>query len=153
MRRGLFVLPHGVVSRQQCPSREDCSCLGSPSPQGPFLLRSGNSFLPCPALLAQLGHSTALSTGSCPTSRLPLHQGSTNQGPGARFCPKYVLVNKVLLETTSIHFCAVYGCFLHLTAEQLKQRPHGLQSCRYLRSGSLQKNVPHTLTIPLKVIL
>lgn len=107
----------------------------------------------CPALLAQLGHSTALSTGSCPTSRLPLHQGSTNQGPGARFCPKYVLVNKVLLETTSIHFCAVYGCFLHLTAEQLKQRPHGLQSCRYLRSGSLQKNVPHTLTIPLKVIL
>lgn len=151
MRRELFVLPHGVVSRQQCPSRDDCSCLGSPSPQGPFLLGSGNSFLPCPAGPTRSQH--------CSQHRILPHlqasptPGSTNQGPGARFCPKYVLVNKVLLETTSIQFCAVYGCFLHLTAEQLKQRPHGLQSCRYLRSGSLQKNMPHTLTIPLRVTL
>lgn len=36
---------------------------GQPSPQVSFLLGSGNSFLPCPALQTKLGHSSAPSTG------------------------------------------------------------------------------------------
>lgn len=32
----------------------------------------------------------------------------------SQILPKVFLVNKVLLETTPIHVCAVYGCFSRL---------------------------------------